>query len=266
MRKSLGTRALCWLVKKRKKEFYWFERVNHHSWHPCCLTFLTVKAVHIRRRPEGGHPWRESMLRKLLVVGGFAVVLALSCLPAQADSVGTLTLTDCGGGQSGCPAATYSFNITSTSASLTINITGAVTASVNNQITGVDLGFSPSNNVTLLGATFPSGAVGWTATTGSLSNSGCGSNSGAFVCSFSATGLTIVQGGTYVWTWNYTLTDPSKIFAASDVHIGANYGPANGLIVSQTGATTPVPEPGTLALFGSGLLGIARIIRRRLST
>jgi hypothetical protein len=35
-------------------------------------------------------------------------------------------------------------------------------------------------------------------------------------------------------------------------------GPAN------INGTTVVPEPGTLALFGTGLLGIAAIIRRRL--
>ncbi len=204
------------------------------------------------------------MLRKLLVVGGFAVVLALSCLPAQADSVGTLTLTDCGGGQSGCPAATYSFNITSTSATLTIQITGAVTAGVNDHISGVDLGFTPSSNVSGLSVVGPDAEV-WAASTSSLSNSGCGVNSGAFVCASVSPGVSIVQGGSYTWTWSYTLTDPSLIADASSVHIGANYDPHSGLIVSQTGATTPVPEPGTLALFGSGLLGIARIIRRRLS-
>jgi len=202
------------------------------------------------------------MLKKLLIFGGLVVALALWSVPAQADSVGTLTLTGCGGGDLGCPNATYSFSISSTSATLTIHITGAVTTGVNNQITGVNLGFSPSGTVSGLSLpVHPSGT--WTFATGSLSNSGCGANSGAFVCASSSTGgVTIVQGGTYTWTWNYTLA--GSIFGADQVHIGANYDPHNGLIVSQTGAT-PIPEPGTLALFGSGLLGIAGIIRRRLS-
>jgi hypothetical protein len=176
--------------------------------------------------------------------------------------VGTLTLSDCGGGQSGCPAAIYSFNITSTSATLTIQITGAVTAGVNDHITGVNLGFSPSGTVSNL-TLFANPGGTWTSTTGSLNNNGCGTNSGAFVCAASSIGVAIAQNSIVSWTWHYTLT--GSIFTADQVHIGANYGPHNGLIVSQTGATA-VPEPGTLALFGSGLLGIAGIIGRRLSS
>ena len=174
---------------------------------------------------------------------------------ARADQIGSLTLTDCGGGASGCPGATYSFDVNSTSATLTILINGKPTAGVNNIISGVNLGFTPSGNVNNLQLTSNPGG-GWnTVDTGSLSNGGCGGSNGAFVCA-SGTGVSISQGQSYSWTWTYTLTDPNKIFGAYDIHIGANYDPHNGLIVSQT----PVPEPSTLMLLGAGMLGMVVLV------
>jgi hypothetical protein len=197
----------------------------------------------------------------------FAVcVVALAALAfggtARSDELGTLTLSNCGGGGgTGCPAATYNFDINSTSATLTITINGPVGSA--NEITGVDLGFTPSSNISGLSlASAPGGTSGWTSVTGSLSNNGCGGNGGAFVCA-SGAGVTIADGDTYTWTWDFT-TGSGGIDGVGDVHIGANYGPANGLIVSETGATSPVPEPGsgTLALLGLGLISVAPALRR----
>jgi hypothetical protein len=74
-----------------------------------------------------------------------------------------------------------------------------------------------------------------------------------------------VAGGSYSWTWTYSLVDPTKIFAVDQVTIKTNYGLHNGLIVSQTGAspTNPVPEPATLGMVGTGLLAAAGLLRRR---
>jgi len=207
------------------------------------------------------------MRRFFLVLSLFGLALACSA-PAKADTIGSLTLTNCGDPNSGCPGATYSFDITSTSATLTIKINGGLN-STNNNLTAVDLGFTNTNNIITLGSFTTSAAGTWTPTTGSLSSGGtCGVNNGAFVCASVSplNAVLLTSGETLTFTWNYTLSNPSAIFNTADVHIGAEYGPNSGnfqgLIVSETGATS-VPEPGSLTLLGFGLLAIGGFARRR---
>jgi PEP-CTERM motif len=216
------------------------------------------------------------MLKRILFIGALASFLGLvSNAPAKADSIGSFSLSDCGSGGSGCPGAVYSFDVTTTSATLTIEITGALTTGVNDHIMGVDLGFAPSGDVSGLTLSSVSGPGNslllWnTVDTGSLSNGGCGSNGGAFVCASSATptpdGVAIVTGDTYSWTWSYNPISAADIDAASDVHVGANYDPHTGLIVSQTMGGQAVPEPGTLTLFATGLISLLAWRRRSLVT
>src|SRR6266436_3309041 len=207
------------------------------------------------------------MRRIFLVLSLFGLALACSA-PAKADTIGSLTLTNCGDPNSGCPGATYSFDITSTSATLKITINGGLN-STNDNLTAVDLGFTNSNNI-ITPVSFTTSAAGtWTPTTGSLSSGGtCGVNNGAFVCAsvLPLSAVLLTSGETLTFTWNYTLSNPNGIFDTADFQIGAEYGPNSGnfqgLIVSETGATS-VPEPGSLAMLGIGLLAIGGFALRR---
>jgi len=189
-------------------------------------------------------------------------VLFLACgSSTRADQIGSLTLSNCGTAGSQCPAATYSFDVGSTSASLTIQITGPVTSGLNNYITGVNLGFtSQAINVTNF-ASAPAGT--WTNSdfTASLSNNGCGTNNGTFVCA-SGSGVQIGQGGTYVFTWTYDPIVMNQVYSANDIHIGTNYGPHNGLIVSTTIGQAPEPSSFILLLGGLAAFGLITLCRR----
>ena len=59
-------------------------------------------------------------------------------------------------------------------------------------------------------------------------------------------------------------TSPTTMVGAISAIFGGQVGSGAGPWNSGQLSVTPVPEPGTLALFGTGLLGIAGLVRRKL--
>jgi hypothetical protein len=72
--------------------------------------------------------------------------------------------------------------------------------------------------------------------------------------------------GTHAYTLTGALVDASgHVGATSQLTINTGKGAFNGSIHLESGDTTlSVPEPGTLSLFGTGLIGLAGAIRRKL--
>jgi len=209
------------------------------------------------------------MLRKLLVFCGLVVAVALWSAPAQAD-------TACASGSSCNFVLTFTNNtlLAGTQVTVNINNTGSVTI-LTFTLTANPLGLPAAIDQVGFNSgiisTFPSG---WSsAPAGSMDGFGSFSvqaaNGGA---PFGTTSVSFTLSS-LVTNFAGTVAPPGTSGNEFAVHVRFQaVGSCSGFVggdggtssSSTSGNCAPIPEPGTMALFGSGLLGVAAIIRRRL--
>jgi hypothetical protein len=201
----------------------------------------------------------------------FKKLLLLSCLSlfgfvasAKADTIGP---TNCGS----CLGSSYTLTYTATSNPDIFDIFLTVDTSATTLPGDFLNAVAPKVSSSFVNVAFVSGPFG-TVQTGGIAAGGCNGSGSGFFCS-GGTGLAIGSGDVYSWEWAITLASPGDLFTGSDeasikasfvTPKGGNAGITSEDITLQPGTTPSVPEPSTLVLLGTGALGIAGAIKRRL--